>query len=89
MTAIVADMQFFCHFIVVLIFISLISHIKQFSMCLEAICRFFFGKMSIQVSCPLKFFQLDCLIFDVELCEFFVYLDINPLSDVPFAMIIS
>ena len=37
----------------------------------------FFGKMPIQILC--LFFKLDCLLFGVELYEFFVYFGYQPL----------
>ena len=37
-------------------------------------------------STPLPIFQLSCLLFVVELYEFFIILDINPLLNVSFAL---
>ena len=46
----------------------------------------FFGNMSIQVLCSF----LNCFFkMYVELCEFFIYFNINPLSDISFANIFS
>ena len=47
----------------------------------------YFGKMSVQVLCPFK--KSGCLLFDVELYEFLVYLNINLLLDILYATIFS
>ena len=74
-----------------LICISLISDVEHFFMCLLAL-YIFFGKMSIQVVCPLLigfFVFLTIELYELFVCLFIYFLDFNPLSVMSFANIFS
>ena len=47
----------------------------------------FFGELSVQLRCP--FFNWIVHFLFVEVCEFFIYLDVNPLLDLSFMNIFS
>ena len=77
-----------CYLIVILICISLLaSDAEHLFICTLGLLYVLLGEVSVQVLCP--FFNWVVCLPGLELCEFFIYLEIKPLSEVSLANMFS